>query len=166
MKSGIKKRRKNVFKQSKSYRGILEATGTELASKRAAALSAFVREGLLSKLQHKSEQRGGIQWVSFPREKLYEHLGKEMWNFLITQYDPLWLSQFEGYLYMLWSKGVISKQGYIRHTMEVMPGISKGAAIKLVAESFGMKESTQSVYLSDEFDLRTKEHEQSVKKRR
>lgn len=56
----------------------------------------------------------------------------------------------------LFDAGVIKKAALIDYVMEAQ-GYTHQEAVKYVAETFGMKDSTQSVYLSDELKLRQKE---------
>jgi hypothetical protein len=64
----------------------------------------------------------------------------------------------------LFDEGVIKKQPFIEYVMRVQ-GYTHEEAVKYVAETFGMKESTQAVYLSEEFRLR-REEKAKVKARR
>lgn len=58
----------------------------------------------------------------------------------------------------LYDAGVIKMQSFIEFVMK-REGYTHEEAVKYVAKTFGMKESTQSVYLSGEFNLRQKEKE-------
>jgi len=64
----------------------------------------------------------------------------------------------------LYDAGVIKKAAFIQYLMEEWD-ISQEEAVKYLAENFGMKASTQSVYMSDELILRQKEkNRQKTKK--
>jgi hypothetical protein len=65
----------------------------------------------------------------------------------------------------LYDAGVIKQASFIDYVMTTQ-GYTHQQAVQYVAETFGMKISTQSVYLSDEFNLRKKEKERARSKRK
>jgi hypothetical protein len=65
----------------------------------------------------------------------------------------------------LYDAGVMKKQGFIDYLIKEH-GQTQEEAVEYVAKTFGMKGTTQSAYLSDEFKMRQEEKKQTQKKRR
>lgn len=112
----------------------------------------------------KCATEGNLTWVAYPLKEFNESLKYEL-TAIWRQAKREESLRYERRFARLWKQGVIRIDSYIRFLMKERDW-TKRETISTLAETYGMKEQTQSVYLSDEFELRAKERERASQGRK
>jgi len=163
MKRKKMKIRTNTFQQEFLNAGYLNEKSLPTEEARNKWLKSFARSALIPRRNERFE-KDGAQWIAFPLEQ-FEAFTEERLRWFRGRIEKEQRRRVHVFLNQMIKQGVIKLRSLISFLM-VHKRMTKKGAIKFVASVFGISESTQSVYLSYEFEMRQEEQIKTRQKRK